>query len=348
MPHAGDQEDSMEEPWLPAMRALFAEDMKRRFEIWPGTKPGRPDLSFAGEVLRDLLRAKGFPAIWKRVEDWDRRGQPCELADDIFTHLIVHEVRRLEPVKSDREHFFVAYQYEVAEREELAAKSVGQKLMKARECDCRSSEGNAPAADERGRGSGAGDVTISPGALVKELESSAAGCQWLFEQWADVRECLGEPDLWWIHRDSFRVIRLLGKRWRDALEGSLVAEVFLASHAMDRRGRNPFSALRGAASLDEVNDLLRRLGPRVKLSVDDNDEEEGRQTLLAIVEEAMAGLRARAKEHEERASGDEARIALWRAFDASPRGQDVERFTRDVKERVKRTIAIMRKYEGGR
>ncbi len=339
MTSRGEQADSMEEPWLPAMRALIAEDMKRRFEIWPGTKPGRPDLSFASEVLRELLRARGFPAIWKRVEDWDRRGQPCEQADDIFTHLIVHEVRRLECVKSDRDILFAAYQYEVADRAELAAKSIGQKLLKAGECDCSSSEGNALAA---------GDGTSSRGAVVEQLESSAAGCQWLLEQWADIRECLGEPDLWWIHSDSFRLIRLLGKCPREALEGTLVADIFLASHAMDRRGRNPFSSLRGTASLDEVNDLLRRLGSRVKSSVADSDEEEGRQTLLAIVEQSMSRLQARVREHEERASGDEGRIALWREFDASPRGQDVERYVRDVKERVKRTIVIMRKYEPGK
>ncbi len=348
MTSRGEQAGSIEEPWLPAMRALFAEDMKRRFEIWPRTQPGRPDLSFGGEVLRDLLRAKEFPAIWKRVEDWDRRGQPCEQADDIFTHLIVHEVRRLESVKSDRDIFFTAYQYDVAEREELAAKSIGQKLLKAGECDCSSSDGDASDGGERGRGSRAGDGTYCPGALVEHLESSAAGCRWLLEQWADVREGLGEPDLWWIHSDSFRVIRLLGKCPREALEGTQVADVFLASHAMDRRGRNPFSALRGTASLDEVNDLLRRLGPRVKSTVDDSDEEEGRQTLLAIVEQAMSRLQAKVREHEERASGEEARIALWREFDASPRGQDVERYVRDVKERVKRTIVIMRKYEPGK
>jgi hypothetical protein len=39
-------------------------------------------------------------------------------------------------------------------------------------------------------------------------------------------------------------------------------------------------------------------------------------------------------------------IAVGRAFDASPRGQDIERYERRVKERVKLTIAAMRKYGG--
>ncbi len=34
------------------------------------------------------------------------------------------------------------------------------------------------------------------------------------------------------------------------------------------------------------------------------------------------------------------------ALDASPRGHDIERYTRRVKERVKLTIATMRKFGG--
>ena len=84
---------------LEATKALIAGDMKRRFEIWPGTAVHPPDLKFVGEVLRELLPAKQFEAIWKRVEDWDRREQPCELTDDIFTYLVVHEAQRFEHVK---------------------------------------------------------------------------------------------------------------------------------------------------------------------------------------------------------------------------------------------------------
>ncbi len=92
--------------------------------------------------------------------------------------------------------------------------------------------------------------------------------------------------------------------------------------------------------------MLLRLGPRVKSSVETRDEEERRQTLLAIVEQTIVRLQARAREHVERANGDEARIAVGRAFDASPRGQDFEQYKRRVKERIKLTIATMRKFGG--
>ena len=79
-------------------------------------------------------------------------------------------------------------------------------------------------------------------------------------RWAEIRECFG-PRKRWISLNSSIMIKLMGKTPRDALEGALVAEVFLASHALHREGPNPFIALRGEATLDEVKDLLRRLGP---------------------------------------------------------------------------------------
>ncbi len=328
-------------------KAWLVGNMKRRFESRRGTAARPPDLKFVSEVLRELLPAKQFEAIWKRVEDWDRRAQPCELADDIFTYLIVGEAKRFEHIKGIRDRSFAEYQREVASRGDDEAYRLAARLVTGLDELCLPGRGcTAPAEGAPAPGSGAIDVTNSPGWLVQQLESTAPGCEWLLRAWAQVRECLQESRLWWFNEGSFRVIRLLGKEPRDALEGTLVAEIFLASHAVDRCSRNPFSLLRGQASLDEVNDLLRRLGPRVKSSVDTSDKEQGRQTLLAIVEQAIARLQARAREHVERASGDEATIAVQRAFDASPRGQDVEECKRRVKERVKHTIATMRQLGG--
>ncbi len=287
-------------------KAWFVGNMKRRFESRRGTAAHPPDLKFVSEVLRELLPAKQFEAIWKRVEDWDRRAQPCELADDIFTYLVVGEAQRFEHIKGIRDRSFGEYQREVASRGDDEAYRLAARLFSGLDELCfRGSGCTAPAEGALAPGSGAIDVTSSPGWLVQQLESTAPGCKRLLKAWTEVRECLQESSLWWFSEGSFRVIRLLGKEPRDALEGTLVAEIFLASHAVDRRSKNPFAVLRGQASLDEVNDLLRRLGPRVKPSVDISDKEQGRQTLLAIVEQAIAGLQARVREHEERASGDE-------------------------------------------
>jgi len=146
----------------------------------------------------------------------------------------------------------------------------------------------------------------------------------------------------WISEDSFKTLRLMGGSPRGVLESSEVAEVFLASHALDRRGRNPFTALRGEVSLDEVNDLVRRLGPRVKSTPDCSDKEQGRQTLIAIVERAIAGLTAKAEQHEQKVDRDEARRAAERAFDTSPQGLKLERFERDCKRSIKQCLVTLK------
>ncbi len=121
------------------------------------------------------------------------------------------------------------------------------------------------------------------------------------------------------------MIGLMGKRPRDVLESSEVVDVFLASHALDRRGRNPFMALRGELTLDEAKDLVRRLGPRAKSTPDASDVEQARQSLIAIIEHAIARVRAKAEEHDHLAAGDEARMAAEREFDTSPVGLDLAR-----------------------
>src|ERR1017187_590781 len=122
------------------------------------------------------------------------------------------------------------------------------------------------------------------------------------------------------------MVRLMGKTPRDVLKHSEVAEVFLASHALDRRGRNPFMLLRRELSLAEANDLVRRLGPRVKPSPEEGDVEQGRQTLKAMIDRAIADLMAKAKAHEVRAQSDEARKAAECEFDTLPQGLSLERY----------------------
>ena len=101
--------------------------------------------------------------------------------------------------------------------------------------------------------------------------------------------------------------------------------------------------LRGELSLDEVNDLLRRLGPRAKSTRDPGDARKGCQTLLAIVERAVADLTARADEHDQRAAGDEARRAAERAFDTSLQVVKLDRFKGVCKRSVKRLIVTLQK-----
>ncbi|MFI5460347.1 MAG: hypothetical protein ACHRXM_33435 [Isosphaerales bacterium] len=295
-------------------------------------------------VMREFLPAHDFEAIRQPVEDWVARGQPRDAIKDYHISLIAWAAQDLERVKLGRDEHRRRHVEEEALREMLEADALGQRLF--------SSPGGDPCVVGPGPSSRRGtrnssspvvvEETTGPAWLVERLESTAAGCRWLLERWAKIRACF-EPGRRWISKHSFWMLRLMGRHPHDVLESSEVVDIFLANHALDRRGRNPFMALRGEVSLDEVNDLVRRLGPRVKSTPDRSDAEQGRRTLIAIVERAIAGLTAKAEEHEQKVDADEARRAAGRAFDTSPQGRRLERLERDCKRSVKRTIVTFQR-----
>ena len=141
------------------------------------------------------------------------------------------------------------------------------------------------------------------------------------------------------------MVRLMGRTPRDVLNQSEVADVFLASHALDRRGRNPFIVLRGELSLAEANDLVRRLGPRVKASPEEGDAERGRQTLTALIDRTVADLLDKAKAHDERTGSDEARKAAERDFDDSPQGKRLEQYEKAAQRSLKEWARTFRHFE---
>src|SRR4029453_11383417 len=64
-----------------------------------------------------------------------------------------------------------------------------------------------------------------PAAIVFQLESTPAGCQWLLEQWAELSAALQQRQGWeW--PDRFRALRLLGRRSIDRTHDPVVNAVF--------------------------------------------------------------------------------------------------------------------------
>ena len=83
-----------------------------------------------------------------------------------------------------------------------------------------------------------------PAELVRQLEGSAPGCQWLVSEWTALRERL-EGQSFWQSIDRFQAIRLLGRQPIDAGRDQTIAEIFVASHGIEpvrkKPGSNPAS-----------------------------------------------------------------------------------------------------------
>ena len=60
------------------------------------------ELNVVRSVLREILPAKAFESIQKRVDDWDPRGRPRDEPRDFYSHQIVCAVGDLERVRRAR------------------------------------------------------------------------------------------------------------------------------------------------------------------------------------------------------------------------------------------------------
>ncbi len=102
----------------------------------------------------------------------------------------------------------------------------------------------------------------TPVLLVKQLESTAAGCGWMLARWAELLARL-EPGRSWQSPDKFKAIRLLGKQPLDAADDADVASIFMACHVIDPQYRSAFFEIRSDTLDWEWKKYEERLDKRV-------------------------------------------------------------------------------------
>ncbi len=140
-----------------------------------------------------------------------------------------------------------------------------------------------------------------PGPLVEKMETTEAGCRLLLEHWTRIYDCLrGKGN--WIHKNVFDMMRLMGKRPADALEDEEAAVVFMAAHAIDRGRDNAVMTLKSEVGFVRAKDFLSRVKELGSKRLDLGNPEQGRATIIAIIEPAMKRLSERAEEHRLRAA----------------------------------------------
>jgi hypothetical protein len=182
---------------------------------------------------------------------------------------------------------------------------------------------------------------VDPAVVVESLASSAAGCKWMLDEWAEISREVESVHP--VRVDNFRMTRLMGKRFLDALDDPEVTEVFLANHAINQRERNAFADLRVELCVDEIKERHQRMRRSGKWPSEPRDAAEGRARLLKIIERARTRVQERAEEHRKRAESGATEAALGQAFDKSPQAQSLNRAERDYSRAVSHGIAELRK-----
>ena len=131
-----------------------------------------------------------------------------------------------------------------------------------------------------------------PAKILIELEKTGRGCTFLMNEWTYLKSKLGSR---WQSSDRFRAIRLLGAQPLDAKEQRHIAEIFLASHALGRKGKNtnPYQDLKDEmlhAENDTMEEEAYKEWPDI---VRKTQKAEGRALLTRLVEANIERLAAK-------------------------------------------------------
>jgi hypothetical protein len=128
-----------------------------------------------------------------------------------------------------------------------------------------------------------------PDKIVRTLEKTAIGCQWLAEQWAGVLERL-EPGKFLQAADRLKFVRLLGAQPADAPQNRDVALVFVGSQAIHRDRQSAFNDLRGEMPESQILWVHKSVKKRWPELFEGKGAAEFRDELIALAEENMARL----------------------------------------------------------
>ena len=194
-------------------------------------------------------------------------------------------------------------------------------------------------AGERASRSSNQDDVNNPAKLVRELSSTVAGCDWLLQQFAELRELLEFDNAWEGHH-KLKCIRLLGRSPLDCANVREVAEIFVATWSI----RSVRSGVYSRASVRAGPDRVQAVHEAGETDLEEHDEraldlDNSRRILVSIVERAMARVRAQSAVARERAARDAQRRADCLLFDDSMEGERLRRYEASSSRTMLRSIS---------
>jgi hypothetical protein len=281
--------------------------------VLPGENPGEYETKSAAWRLSIKPRNPSEEFLIDRIVSLDLQSK---------------RIDRAQTARLSRRMYFGFF--EEGDKEDRMAIELGQKLFndaRGHRAQHGLHEKDEAGANGEATGPTSDDAPFEdhPMFIVHQLQTIGAGCQWLLEQWARLRDLL-ERGLPWIASDQLKAVRLLGRQPIEAVDSLEVARVYLASHVLLKQGSQPFQAilseLSAADALHHENDLNQRgygaLAP--------NDETEAREMLLEIVARATAVLEDKAGVLRDLAEIDAATAADRLSWDDTPEGERLRRY----------------------
>jgi len=190
------------------------------------------------------------------------------------------------------------------------------------------------------------DDPNDPAALVRKLESSEPGCWYLRACWEDLRAQLVEPGKFWQSHDRLRAIRLLGRQPLSAIRDRRVAEIFVASHALNPVGETPFDYL--VSDMTEMDLDRYRKGVQAQWPdlVSTKDTAQCRQLLIDLADCAIEQLDSSLAEYAADADANAQKSVNRLSAHKSPEGRHLGAYHTKCLNAYHRGVETLRKYQG--
>jgi hypothetical protein len=188
------------------------------------------------------------------------------------------------------------------------------------------------------------DDPLHPARIVNRLEATLAGCRWLLDRWADLRQLL-EDGLNWQAPDRLRAIRLVGRQPMDALADERVLQIYLACDAMEPGSPTSLEDLKTETDAAELALFKQRVQDRGGDRKKPASPEAGRAALLGLIGQAASRLEAKLVAHRERREFEQAIQADLMAFDERPEGELARRYQLAKGRELHRILATYYKVQ---
>ena len=181
--------------------------------------------------------------------------------------------------------------------------------------------------DENARGSNDPIDGDDPMHFVLHLQTTVTGCQWMLDQWANLRTVL-ERDVPWVAADQRKAVGLLGHNPVDVLDNIDVARLYLASHVLLNQGGEPFQDIIDELSPAEAPSFRQTLQLRryEVLGAPRTPRRQRGQALMEIVGLATEQLQMKMEVLSQIAELDAASAADRASWDDSPEGERLRRY----------------------
>ncbi len=185
-----------------------------------------------------------------------------------------------------------------------------------------------------------------PPRLVLRLESTLVGCQWLLDQWAELRSILDEGRKW-LPADKLKATRLLGRQPMDAVSDRRVLLIFAACQAVEECPGTTIPEIFWELGFIERKPYAKHLADRGLDELTPKDPASGRQVLLGIVDQATQAIQIKADDHRRHAEVNAALLGDCLSFDDSQEGERLRRYelaaTRGVARSLDTLLKLRRK-----